>query len=412
AWSGCSCTCGGGTQHRARRILTFPRGGGARCDGGSRKEVQGCNMKRCDGSGCNDGQFGDWTVWAECSASCDGGTTFRTRNIVQEANECGCPPPGKDRETAFCNVDKSCTPSVDCKLSHWTDWGGCTASCNGIKVRSRSVEQYGKGLGLWCTGGLEERYPCNPSPGEDPSAACEGGDPVDCKESEWTGWSVCSKSCGGGEHLRSRYIQQHPKFGGRECNGALAQLKECARNECGGPAPVDCVFGSWQAWSLCNKCNGERKRRRLIISYPKYGGEECKPKQLEEVGACPRRCTEQKYCAWATWGDWSPCTVTCGRGGKRRRRRYLALTAAAKASLPAYISNVMNEYEALSLKAQDLSRSQFGEMILAFGVGCVTLMVAVAGVRAVSAAASGRESSYAPLNLDTRQEGVTSFEIE
>eukprot|EP00931_Biecheleriopsis_adriatica_P049028 TRINITY_DN28353_c0_g1_i1.p1 TRINITY_DN28353_c0_g1~~TRINITY_DN28353_c0_g1_i1.p1 ORF type:complete len:1538 (+),score=223.45 TRINITY_DN28353_c0_g1_i1:91-4704(+) len=404
-WSDCSCTCGGGAQTRVRTIAAWPQGGGKECEPGNRREQQGCNLKQCDEveAACLDGLWGDWSPWSSCSASCDGGTTSRTRRLIRQANECGCPPPGKDQQTAFCNIDKSCEPSKPCILSHWTEWTACSATCDGIKRRTRTVEQYGRGNGVWCLGGLREIDPCNPSPGEEPVEQCAGGTPVDCVESDWTAWSMCSKTCGGGEHMRSREIITHPKYGGRRCDGALAELKECARNACGGPKPVDCQFGEWEAWSSCDKCNGERKRRRKITAYPKYGGQECEPKHTAEVGKCPRRCAGQKYCEWAEWKTWSECTVTCGLGGKRRRRRYLELTPMAKQELPSYVTNVMRNYESLRHVAQELESNQVSEMLLSFVAGCMSLMLAVLGLRACSSARAGRSAtlpSYTPLSVE------------
>lgn len=384
AWGGCSCTCGGGEQSRVRIIKSWPEGGGQRCEAGSKSEVRGCNMQKCDSVSCQDGKWDDWTPWSQCSSSCDGGTTRRTRKLATMANACGCPPPGKDEETAFCNVDRSCEPSLDCRFFAWTDWTPCTATCNGIKRRARSVEQYGKGLGVWCSGGLQQIYPCNPSPGEEPKMECAGGTPVDCEESAWTAWSVCSVTCGGGEVMRSRYILKMPAFGGRPCGTALVELKECARNDCNGPNPVDCAFGTWEEWGACDKCNGERKRRRKIIAYPRNGGKECDPKVIAEVGKCPRRCAEQKYCEWANWDEWSPCTAACGKGGKRRRRRYMELTALAKAQLPDYIANVLNEYQKLTVRAKELEYKQFIEILVSFTAGCLSIFVVAAVVRSVS----------------------------
>eukprot|EP00438_Fugacium_kawagutii_P024651 Skav213930 [mRNA] locus=scaffold2679:8517:12974:- [translate_table: standard] len=183
---------------------------------------------------------------------------------------------------------------------------------NGIMKRERNVESYGKGSGarikigsvveewnqfsgstvaveamltgsgLWCEGALKQVEACNPKPGELPSEACEGGDPVDCAQSDWTPWSMCSVTCGGSvppaeggqggqggavatrggsktpavQAGRTRKILRHPKYGGKSCDGALAELKECARHACGGPAPIDCKYSSWNQWGDCDKCNG------------------------------------------------------------------------------------------------------------------------------------------------------------
>lgn len=55
--------------------------------------------------------------------------------------------------------------------------------------------------------------------------------PRDCKVSEWSSWGPCSKTCGIGETLRTRVIEQHPAHGGRHCP-PLRDYKWCgsARN--------------------------------------------------------------------------------------------------------------------------------------------------------------------------------------
>ena len=53
----------------------------------------------------------------------------------------------------------------------------------------------------------------------------------DCKVSSWSGWGECSKTCGIGETIRTREIEQHPAHGGRPCQ-PLREFKWCgsARN--------------------------------------------------------------------------------------------------------------------------------------------------------------------------------------
>ena len=53
---------------------------------------------------------------------------------------------------------------------------------------------------------LVENYPCN-------TAAC----PVDCKVSEWSGFSTCPRSCGTGFRHRTRTVDVHPAHGGKAC---------------------------------------------------------------------------------------------------------------------------------------------------------------------------------------------------
>ena len=54
---------------------------------------------------------------------------------------------------------------------------------------------------------------------------------------DWTGWSDCSTSCGGGERLRTRKCTEPvPKYGGNNCASlGPGQLTEkCNTNACPG----------------------------------------------------------------------------------------------------------------------------------------------------------------------------------
>jgi hypothetical protein len=72
---------------------------------------------------------------------------------------------------------------------------------------------------------LVEQRDCNPQP-------CA----VDCRVSEWTAWSACSKTCGGGEQSRSRRVITPASSGGASCP-PLAETRPCNTNPvnaCGG----------------------------------------------------------------------------------------------------------------------------------------------------------------------------------
>jgi uncharacterized protein YegL len=87
SWSACDATCGDGNNARARSVITpnTPKP----CSLADETEHKKCDkIKPCP----VDGGLGDWTPWTDCTASCGGGTTTRTR-------QCNNPTPmygGKD----------------------------------------------------------------------------------------------------------------------------------------------------------------------------------------------------------------------------------------------------------------------------------------------------------------------------
>lgn len=377
-WSGCTCSCDGGQQTRTRHIARAPRNGGLPCEEGDKEQIAPCNTQPCGQSDCRDGQWAEWTSWAPCSVTCGGGVRFRRRRIGIMANDCGREPLGKNREIAFCDVGVHCSRPVDCELSEWSSWSACSSSCDGIRHRSRVVRVYGRADGRWCKGGLRETAPCHPTFGSSLPQGCGPGRAQDCLFGPWEAWKECSATCDGGEHARSREIVQHAKNGGLPCEGDLKQISECARHECGGPAPKDCIFGDWEDWGACGKCSGQRKRFRSIRQYPTAGGKECELTDTEEAGKCPRSCHTQHFCGWATWGIWGSCSASCGQG-YRQRRRHLQLSDNPDALLIG--RDMIQEYDDLVQRTEELDARHFRELAMAFATGGACLMLVFMAMR-------------------------------
>lgn len=376
-WSTCTRTCGGGEQLRNRIIKVMPEPGGRPCEPLPKEELQPCNLWSCEAAGCVDGEWGSWSDWGHCSASCEGGVSWRWRHISKQANSCGVPSAGPDREYQSCNENVTCHDE-DCEFGAWEDWSGCTAVCNGIKRRSRYIEVFGFGAGSYCNGALKETAPCSSSLSE---AECEMNARQDCEFSEWVE-GPCSTTCGGGHVERTRHITVEPVGGGMACYGALKEDQPCGTQACPDAEPL-CHWGDWSDWGACDKCGGERKRNRHI-QQPPAGGQVCDPGASEELDACPRTCddsTEGMACAWATWEPWSTCSATCG-SGRRQRRRNLELHAGGL--LPDAITRLADQQQQLQdweLETQRLEQKRFQDLALASVVGgCAVAAAALATV--------------------------------
>ena len=55
--------------------------------------------------------------------------------------------------------------------------------------------------------------------------------PQDCVVNNWSSWSSCNKTCGGGVQSRSRGVKYQPKFGGKACP-ALDEKRMCNTTPC------------------------------------------------------------------------------------------------------------------------------------------------------------------------------------
>ena len=58
---------------------------------------------------------------------------------------------------------------------------------------------------------------------------------VDCEWDEFSEWSPCSKTCGGGTQVRTRVIAIQESNGGQQCEGTSRESRHCpVQTECPG----------------------------------------------------------------------------------------------------------------------------------------------------------------------------------
>jgi len=403
SWSGCTCECDGGQRTRDRTIAVMPSPGGTACKAMDKEEIEPCNTQPCSTGDCIDALWSEWTSWEDCTKSCDGGITWRSRKLRRQANECGKPPIGMSMEHASCNAHVSCGPNVDCVFGQWQPWSGCTTPCSGIKRRARVIAVHGKENGRWCEGPLKQTSPCN----DDPS--CGGGVPVDCQVSLWQQWGVCSVTCGIGQRIRQRNLQNNPHNAGKHCDRSLVVTKACSLQPCPTCTRVDCLWSEWEMWGACDKCGGQRKRYRHVKVHADCGGSVCEQKFAEEIAACPRACHTPSFCSWEDWQSWGECSTSCGDHGVRTRVRYLKSHSHPTDGYQVnqVDLNSMQGLDALEQKfhelrhrAKNVEQHRLAELGAAFGLGSLSFMAVMAMGQRLSRGQEDERplSLYAPNN--------------
>ncbi|XP_055461492.1 SCO-spondin [Psammomys obesus] len=82
---------------------------------------------------------------------------------------------------------------------------------------------------------------------------------------------------------------------------------------------VDCVLAPWSGWSDCSRSCGLGLifQRRELLRPPLPGGS-CLMDQLRSQSCFVQACPVAG--AWAEWGPWEPCSVSCGGGHQSRQR--------------------------------------------------------------------------------------------
>ncbi|TKS88049.1 SCO-spondin Precursor [Collichthys lucidus] len=228
----CREPCSGGVRQRYKRPLASPPGPHCKSQ---LTQSQSCNTGLCPGCRCPEGQLlqdGHCVSVTECRCgvpSGNGTLEYIPKEVLSmDCNTCVCK-----------NGTLACTKLPCPVYEPWSPWSLCSASCGrGQRTRTRLCQDTEGGPSCADTKQTES---CNVPP-------CPAG----CLLSEWSPWSECSATCGGGLSVRNKTV-----------------LKE--------PEPVDCEWSSWSQWSPCSaSCGtGRQSSTRIILRPSQYGGAPC-----------------------------------------------------------------------------------------------------------------------------------------
>ena len=278
-WSECSASCGVGARTRSRTIERVPQDGGRLC--GHLNETSICEMPACDvveysyapqgicqpsnqTSGCGEGN-------AVSSLVC-------LVNGVPESNISICSSQLGPRQERMLDCAVPCPG--ECVLSEWSAWRWCPECHSGCYTRNRRILRQG-------TDG--------------------------CGDVELHQWEQCasnSRFAWSADEWTDCIVEYTPRSGRDYCgSGVQRRAVQCMRSEavtyydgkcshlpkpalargCSVPCPVDCVVGTFEEWSGCDRCTSDLKakmtRERRILVQPADGGRGC-PHLVEEQ-ACP-----------------------------------------------------------------------------------------------------------------------------
>jgi len=146
--------------------------------------------------------------------------------------------------------------------------------------------------------------------------------------SQWSSWSKCDRSCGGGIKRRTRDCPKgegecyapmdKPKEQERSCNEKI----ECPTEPGESNKLGNVMWTDWSAWSDCSKsCGpGTQKAQRYCK------GKACKEKKESKEKEC--RSEECPKYAWGQWSPWAGCNwKECDKVSTATRQRKCLNTA-------------------------------------------------------------------------------------
>jgi hypothetical protein len=180
-----------------------------------------------------------------------------------------------------------------------------------------------------------------------PSGPSAPSDPVSkpC-QGTWSPWTACSASCGGGTQSQFFTVDNvgPTSTTGSPCPTGAEQTRTRPCNT--DPCPKDCQVGPWGNWSPCTESCGQgiTSRVRSVIQPQVGDGYPC-PSLVDTQICNPQPCTQP--CVLSDWSDWSECSVPCTVKGtpglKSHSRTILTPPVGNDPSGKPYICDVLYE---------------------------------------------------------------------
>ncbi|CAL4072077.1 unnamed protein product, partial [Meganyctiphanes norvegica] len=169
----------------------------------------------------------------------------------------------------------------DCKVSDWSPWSQCTASCGtGTKEKTRQVMIQQLGGGRRCPKRLQKKKTCNRPPCNNGFGGLESESLL--RETPYEPYTEYSNP----SLFRAPEIAQTPLgqlgVGGSSWDHRIEETPTSFQTDVEeNYESGDCVMGEWGPWSPCTHTCGTdalQQRFRSIISKPHGHGEECGPR--------------------------------------------------------------------------------------------------------------------------------------
>ncbi|XP_043286181.1 spondin-1 [Venturia canescens] len=328
AFSPCSVSCGKGLRMRTRaysmpekaKMLGCNRqlvskemcvAAVAECPGEEEnsQDLDEVALNRNDDGVC---RTTEWDNWSECSSNCGIGFRMRTRRFYDRMGRKKCPQVSLvEKEKCMgppCGAGDVETVDPSCKVTEWTDWSPCSASCGkGVKLRTRLLmvdpsrqEECATRVELLQQRSCLVQADCTFDMATAKVVCMEEADVGPCR-GYFQRWAFDPRKLmcvsfvyGGCRGNRNNFLTSE------ECSSTCGIVRVALtgqtlpdpaglqnRIEPPRPAPVDCMVTEWSPWTPCNvSCGpGRLTSFRMIKRHPENGGRPC-PRKLQRKARC------------------------------------------------------------------------------------------------------------------------------
>ncbi|XP_065673062.1 A disintegrin and metalloproteinase with thrombospondin motifs adt-1-like [Hydra vulgaris] len=264
--------------------------------------------------------WSDWGTWSNCTVTCGIGIMNRTRMRFSIIDICV----GNTTDKIDCYSNQTCTD--------WGSWSNCTVTCGvGIMNRARMC------LGTFdlCGGNTTDIAECFNN------QSCTAN--TISYWSDWSIWSNCSVSCGGGTKSRTRICLDPFK----SCVGNTTDITDCYSNLTCADLPdiLTSKMALFAGDTTIYSCHDKKPTlsdhlerafefEQDLTSATAWGSQWLvNLNKIQHFSAnfyhnildLPIFINANSMLSWSDWGNWSNCTVTCGIGFMNRTRMCLGL---------------------------------------------------------------------------------------
>jgi len=221
-----------------------------------------------------DGNYTEWTTWSDCDVTCGGGVQSRSRKCTNPAPQHGgksCEDLGPANQTLKCNTSpcREYTSLVHIQCYRIDIEKTVANAMNAVhEVVTPSGIQRLSCILIGCVfyGMVHVQWlPVTASQDYVPYVMLSyhwSFLAIDGNYTEWSKWSDCSVTCGGGKQKRSRNCTNPPpKHGGKNCDdlGPDSESLECNPDPC----REYLTFDTWMILELPTRLV---KGRKIVIS--------------------------------------------------------------------------------------------------------------------------------------------------